>query len=114
MKTWSEALHSSEKTWKSNKKFQIKRKERKRLAVQVNVFSSMSSWQNSFLFLIFNHPPYFSTFPFGPWSKKGFKLACNWSSNFKHLAIMSLQIWAKILLAAGIPTFMLDIQTGIL
>ena len=52
-------------------------------------------------------------FPFGPWSKKSFKLACNWSSNFKHLAIVSLQTWAKILLLAGIPTFTLDIQTRI-
>jgi len=45
--------------------------------------------------------------------KKGFKLACNWSSNFKHLAIVSLQTQAKLFLAAGIPVFTLDIQTRI-
>jgi hypothetical protein len=52
-------------------------------------------------------------FPFHPWSKKGFKLACNLSSNFKHLAIVSLQTRAKILLTTRIPAFTLDIQTGI-
>jgi len=45
--------------------------------------------------------------------KGGFKLACNWSSNFKHLTIVSLQTQAKILLAAGIHAFTIDIETGI-
>jgi hypothetical protein len=62
---------------------------------------------------IFNQLSYFSTCSI--WSlvkkKKSFKLACNWFSNFKHLAIVSLQTWAKIFLAAEIPAFTLDIQT---
>jgi hypothetical protein len=45
--------------------------------------------------------------------KQKSKLARNWSSNFKHLAIVSLQTRAKILLAAGFSTFRLDIQTWI-
>jgi hypothetical protein len=64
---------------------------------------------------IFNQLPYFSTFfnsVFGP-KKKSFKVARNWSSNFKHLAIVSLQTWAKILLATGFSTFRLGIQTWI-
>jgi hypothetical protein len=45
--------------------------------------------------------------------RSGFKLAWNWSSNFKHLAIVSLQTRAKILLTTGFPAVTLDIQTGI-
>ena len=62
---------------------------------------------------IFNQLPYFNTFSIWSLIQKRFKLACNWSSNFKHLAIVSLQTWAKILLTAGIPAFILDIQMGI-
>ena len=80
-----------------------------------NMFSSMSSFGripfyflSSTILLILAH----FHLVLGP--KKGFKLACNWSSIFKHLAIVSLQTWAKtILLAAGISTSTLDIQTRI-
>ena len=97
----------------------LDKKERKKTAscAGKNVFSSMSSFDRIpfYFFFIFNPPPYFSTFfhlVLGP--KKGFKLACNWSSIFKHLAIVSLQTRAKkILLMAGISTSTLDIQTGI-
>jgi len=63
---------------------------------------------------IFNQLPYFNAFSL--WSlgpKKGFKLAWNWPSNFKHLAIVSLQTRAKILFAIGILAFTVDIQTKI-
>jgi len=91
------------------------KKERKKTASCVgNVFSSMSSFGRiPFYFLSSIILLILELFLFGPWSKKGFKLACNWSSNFKHLAIVSLQTWANILLAVGIPTFTLNIQTGI-
>ena len=74
------------------------KKERKKMAscAGKNMFSSMSSYGwipfyflSSIILLIL------ALFPFGPWSKKGFKLACNWSSIFKHLAIVSLQTRAK-------------------
>jgi hypothetical protein len=91
----------------------LDKKERKKTASceGKHVFFNVFLWQNSFLFFfIFNHPPYFSTFPIWSLVQKGFKLACNWSSIFKHLAIVSLQTRAKILLAAGIPAFTLDFK----
>jgi len=71
--------------------------------------------QNFFLILSSINFLILAPVPFGPSKKKKkkFKLACNWFSNFKHLAIVSLQTWAKILLAAEIPAFTLDIQTRI-
>jgi len=88
------------------------KKERKKTAscAGKRVFFNVFLRQNSFIFFIFNHPPYFSTFSIWSLVKKGFKLACNWSSIFKHLAIVSLQTRAKILLAAGIPAFTLDFK----
>jgi hypothetical protein len=92
------------------------KKERKKTAscAGKHVFFNVFLRQNSFLFLSSFIFLVLAPFPFGTWSKKGFKLACNWSSNFKHLAIVSLQTRAKqILLEAGIPAFTLDIQTRI-
>ena len=79
--------------------------------IPVSSISSPSTISSNF---IFNQLSYFSTFFI--WSlvqKRGFKLACNWFSNFKHLAIMSLQTRVKNLLTAGFPAFTLDIQMGI-
>ena len=101
--------------WKPNKRFQIKRKERKQLAVQVNVFSSMSSF-GIIPFYFLSSIVLLILALFSIWSlvQKGFKLACNCSSIFKHLAIVSLQTWEKkILLMARISASTLDIQIRI-
>jgi len=114
------------KTWFANKKKEDNRvscaEKKERIADEEALFSFSDLIPVSSISLpgkissnfIFNQLPYFSTFSI--WSlvqKRGFKLACNWSSNFKHLAIVSLQTRAKNLLTAGFTAFTLDIQTGI-
>jgi hypothetical protein len=74
-----------------------RKKERKTgLAVQIKTWFFQFLPSAKFLLILSSiNFLILAPFPFGPRSKKGFKLACNWSSNFKHLAIVSLQTRAK-------------------
>ena len=103
-------------TWKPNKKLKIKRKEKSGLAVQVKTwFLQFLPLAKFLLIFIFNHLPYFSTFSI--WSLVQ-KRASNWPTiGLQTLSILQLcpcKLGQKtFLLAAGIPTFTLDIQTRI-
>ena len=117
---------SKKKTWFVNKRKEDNRGIRAEKKERIADGEALFSFFDLILVLQFLHPAKFllilssinsfilAPFPFGPWSKKGLQIGLQLVLIFKHLAIVSLQTRAKkVLLAAGIPTFTLDIQTGI-